>query len=198
MLLKVVNLKSRRSAEILKVNHFREDYVVDFSPILFKFSSFFFKAGLRSKSIVTISVLFNLAFESFELSNEFWLSRCNYKFVNFYKNFTLNLKDMFTFYDLNLIIKKIRTSRKVRKYSKGKLRYKSRLLLLRDRQIFGVMLKLWKICHSSCGEEGENLRHRLLSSFFLVDELLLPETTPLVIQETMLDLYIKETSNSRK
>ena len=71
MLLKVVNLKSRRSTEILKVNHFREDYVVDFSPILFKFSSFFFKAGLRAKTIVTISILFNLAFETFELCNDF-------------------------------------------------------------------------------------------------------------------------------
>lgn len=198
MLLKVVNLRSKTNSEILRVSHFKNDYLVDFSPILFKFSSFFFKAGLRAKTIVTISVLFNLAFETFELCNDFWLTKSSFKFINFYKNFTYNLCEMFTFHDLNLIIKKLRTSRKVRKYSKGKLRYKSRLLLLRDRQLFGVILRMWKICHSSTGEEGENLRHRILSSFFLVDELLLPETTPLAIQETMLDLYIKETSNSRK
>lgn len=48
------------------------------------------------------------------------------------------------------------------------------------------------------GEEGENFRQRVIFSFFLIDESLLPETTPVTIQETMLDLYIKETSNSRR
>lgn len=198
MLLKVVNLHNKGDQRFLRVSHYIRDYSVNHNTFYFRLSSMFMKTGLRVKTISTISTCFSFCHEHFESDDNSVTINVTQLAISFYWLLTSDLCDKFSMFDLNLIIKKLRTSRKVRKYSKGKLRYKSRLLLLRDRQIFGVMLRLWKICYNSNGEEGDNLRHRLLTSFFFIDESLIPETTPSIIQETMLDLYIKETSNSRK
>lgn len=198
MFLKVVGLRNVNKEQLLMMGHFYDSYKVNDDSFYFKFSSFLMRNGLRVKMICLLSEYFYTINEHFDLTSLNFSWYTSFQNTNLYYFITERFLDQFALYDLNLIIKKIRTSRKVRKYSKGKFRYQSRLILLRERQIFGSILRLWKICYNSCGEEGDNLRQRIIASFFLVDESLAPETTPQKIQETMLDLYIKQMSNSRK
>jgi hypothetical protein len=90
-----------------------------------------------------------------------------------------------------IIIKYTRVSRRVRKYSKGRLRYKANLTLLRPRCQFGVFWRLLGLCALASGSTG-SLRfigtHNLcLSTLGYVNPSMPSLTT---IQDKMLESYM--------
>ena len=54
-------------------------------------------------------------------------------------------KLFFSFYNLNLITKQLRLSRKIRKYTKNKVRYRANTQIIRERSVYGTVARLWKL-----------------------------------------------------
>lgn len=51
-------------------------------------------------------------------------------------------KLFFSFYNLNLITKQLRLSRKIRKYTKNKVRYRANTQIIRERSVYGTIGRL--------------------------------------------------------
>lgn len=54
---------------------------------------------------------------------------------------------MFTFSGFNVLVKHVRLSRKIRKYTKNKIRYRSFIITLKNRQVYGTILRLWNLIY---------------------------------------------------
>ena len=110
---------------------------------IYRISSFFLNRGMRLKSMITMSFLFENWCQSIEFGSFGYLllsSRITQvSLLSLWSSFvneSLSLKIM------PFVVKRDRASKKVRKYSKGKVRYKPRLVIIRERQITGYCFKL--------------------------------------------------------
>jgi hypothetical protein len=96
-------------------------------------------------------------------------------------------------YDLGVVTRYRRVSKKIRKYTKGKLRYKASLVLVRPRQTTGLVLRLTRLAALStfagtnCGFRP-NVNKRLLLDQVNMSMGLRP--TFCLIQDKMLTKYL--------
>ncbi len=131
-------------SSILKYKDFLELENIDFDFIKV---NIFLKSGLKKKTSKLINT--NLGWYHFfynDLENKFYN---NNNYLHNYNRYDLWLKSMkklfFSFYNLNLITKQLRLSRKIRKYTKNKVRYRANTQIIRERSVYGTVARLWKL-----------------------------------------------------
>lgn len=147
--------------------------------------NFFLKNGLKKHTNNLISV--NLGWYHF-----FNYKRC-YRFVKNYNYLSYELwsremkKLFFSFYNLNLITKQLRLSRKIRKYTKNKVRYRANTQIIRERSVYGTIGRLWKLIILK-NTENSNIRSEFITKLIWDDLYFLYENeTPINIQYTMIN-----------
>ena len=70
---------------------------------------------------------------------------------------------LFSLNGVNLITRNVRLSRKIRKYTKNKVRYRSYSYILRDRQVTGYSFRMWKFILLIDQDNISNRSHNVLS-----------------------------------
>ncbi len=158
-----------------------------------KIDFFFLKNNLVDSCVVSVNYFFRAGFKS-KLVNLFnyntgWLL---FIYVNSFRfkfsqlNDLLNLNELskdinnnlFSFNNLNILVKHVRLSRKIRKYTKNKIRYRSFLVTLRSRQILGTTLRMWNLIYLNM-----NSSYRLKS--FIINNLIWNKL--LVLDDSLLE-----------
>ena len=108
--------------------------------------NFFFRAGFKNKIWNLIN--YNIGWFLFNYVNKFLYSNIQLNNFFFLENLTLNVRsDLFTFSGFNVLVKHVRLSRKIRKYTKNKIRYRSFIITLKNRQVYGTILRLWNLIY---------------------------------------------------
>jgi hypothetical protein len=91
---------------------------------------------------------FNVGWFLFTYKNFFFFKNNILNVDMFLKALSVNLlENVFSFNRFNTITKHVRLSRKIRKYTKNKIRYRSFLITLRDRQVFGTIYRMWNLIY---------------------------------------------------
>lgn len=147
--------------------------------------NYFFRSGFKCK----LSNLFNynIGWFLFNYNNSF-----NFKLAQINELVNLNNitkttnEDLFSFNNLNILVKHVRLSRKIRKYTKNKIRYRSFLVTLRSRQIFGTTLRMWNLIYLN-----SNNSYRLKS--FIINNLIWNNL--LILEENLIEEGLSQTEN---
>lgn len=179
---RIINYVEFKSSLVLKP---KDIALLEKLDIEFLRVNFFLKSGLKKKTAKLINT--NLGWYHF---ND---HKLNFSFVKMknYSHYDLWSQKMkkifFSFYNLNLITKQLRLSRKIRKYTKNKVRYRANTQIIRERSVYGTIGRLWKLIILR-NTENSNIRSEFFTKLVWDDlENLYENETPINIQYIMIN-----------
>jgi len=165
-------------------------FLIKNNDYLIKLINIFQKTGLKQKCILVILSLYDNIF--IKLNNQLVIE---FKKCNINQTISkLNNSNQFFLQDFfSLVIIFFRVSKRIRKYSKGKLRYKKKILLLQSRKRLKFFFKLLKFCLID-NVLNNNFKNFLLIKFylFLLNDIDACGFSLIDIQNKMLTSYIKK------
>lgn len=163
--------------------------------------SLFFKYGLKLKKVVilryylvvsTWTSVFNLESSQpnplYQLINKKLMSSSTGSWEASFRGFFINLNN------LSLLIKQDGTNRQVRKYSKGKFKYRSRVFTVGDSNVTNFLLRFWKIILFALNTDDSQLEKFFFTTLVNINlndynDL---KFNPYEVQLSLLDKYFKK------
>ena len=131
---------------------------------LVTYLNYLFKKGAKMKTLTMFnSVILNLyMFNNLYSGSQLGHISSSSSVLN---NFLTKSSEGVSFGGFPLYIRTVQSNRKIRKYSKGKLRYRGYLAKIRTRAEMGLYFRLWKVS-VIMNDEVANDTSYLLNSFF--------------------------------